>query len=420
MIELETARQIILTTFQSMHNTRTLEEVSLLESHGRVIAETVFLDTPQPPFDRAMKDGYALRSIDTLQPPVQLRIVDESSAGHPGSKGIEKGQCVSIMTGAPIPPGADTVVMLEDVTLTGNHSIRILDEVKSGRNLARRGSEHLAGEEVISAGNRIDPIALGVLAAVGKRTVSVFKTPQVAILPTGDELVDLDQPTGPAQIRDSNSFTLWGQVQAAGCRPCRMGIAKDREQNLKELIKQGLESDVLLISGGVSKGKYDLVKPLLNELGVSIHFDSLKLKPGKPAVFGTYNEHYVFGLPGNPVSTFVVFGLLVNPLLSLLAGSSYNSWPVLMGVLGADVQEKPGRTKLLPVRLSRSSEGFIAVPTHYRGSADFFSLGSAHGFAMIPADVASLSAGTPVNILVYRPIDSIPCVNKAFQKTGIK
>jgi molybdopterin molybdotransferase len=420
MIELETARQIILTAFQSMHHPRNLEEVSLLQSHGRVVAETVFLDAPQPPFDRAMKDGYALRAIDTLQAPVELQIVDESSAGHPGSKGIEKGQCVCIMTGAPIPSGADAVVMLEDVTLTGHHSIRILDAVKSGRNLARRGSEHAAGEEVISVGRRVDPIALGILAAVGKRTVRVFKAPKVAILPTGDELVDLDDPTGPAQIRDSNSYTLWGQVQAAGGVPYRLGIAKDREQNLKELIRQGLESDVLLISGGVSKGKYDLVKPLLNELGVSIHFDSLKLKPGKPAVFGTYKEHYVFGLPGNPVSTFVVFGLLVNPLLSLLAGSSYHSWPVLMGILGADIQEKPGRTKLLPVRLSRSSEGFIAFPTHYRGSADFFSLGSAHGFAMIPADMASLSATTPLNILVFRPLDSIPCDDQAFQKTGKK
>jgi molybdopterin molybdotransferase len=295
-----------------------IESVPILDSIGRVLAENITLDFPHPPFDRSMRDGYALRAVDSIHAPVILPLVGESAAGHPFCGTLQAGEALAIMTGAPVPPGADSVAMFEDVGLEGEGRIRISKPVRPGLNVAKIGSERQSGETVLHKGTILGGAELAILAVVGKSAVRVFSRPRVAILVTGDELAGMDQEPGRAEIRDSNSYMLWGQIISAGGLPVRLGIAKDQPDELRNCLEEGLGFDVLVVSGGVSKGKYDLVKPLLLELGAVLHFESLKLKPGKPAVFATAKGKYIFGLPGNPVSAFVTFELLARPLLRLL------------------------------------------------------------------------------------------------------
>ncbi len=381
-----------------------VEMIPILESMGRIMAEAISLEFPQPPFDRSMRDGYALRAIDSIHAPVILPLIGENAAGHVFCGTLRAGESLAIMTGAPVPPGADSVVMLEDVSMEGEERIRISKPVRPGLNVAKTGSEHKAGEAVLRKGDMIGSAELAILAALGKSVVRVFPKPRVAILVTGDELVGIDNEPGNAEIRDSNSYALWGQIISAGGLPVRLGIAKDQPYELRSALEKGLDFDVLVVSGGVSRGKYDLVKPLLLELGAVLHFESLKLKPGKPAVFATLRGRYIFGLPGNPVSAFVTFELLARPLLRFLQGAADDYWPVAMATLKRKVQEKPGRTKFLPVQVLSTVRGLEAEPVEYKGSADIFSLGQANGFVVIPAEAALIREGDPVQVWLLKSL----------------
>ncbi len=382
-----------------------VESIPILDSIGRVMAETISLDSPQPPFDRSMRDGYALRAKDSIHAPVTLPLVGESAAGHTFGGTLRAGESLSIMTGAPVPQGADSVVMLEDVSLEGEGRIRISKPIRPGLNVAKTGSEHEAGEAVLHIGDMIGSAELAILAALGKSVVRVFCKPRVAILVTGDELAGIDHKLGRAEIRDSNSYALWGQIISAGGLPVRLGIAKDQPNELRTCLEKGLDFDVLVVSGGVSRGKYDLVKPLLLELGAVLHFESLKLKPGKPAVFATAKGKYIFGLPGNPVSAFVTFELLARPLLRFLQGASDDYyWPVAMATLKRKVQEKPGRTKLLPAQVLSTVRGLEADLIEYKGSADIFALGRANGFVVIPAETTLIGEGDQVQVWLLKSL----------------
>jgi molybdopterin molybdotransferase len=404
MLEIGHAQKMVLEAAKSRHpSPAQVESISIFASLGRVLAEDIMLDASQPPFNRSMRDGYALKAADVTELPTVLRLIGENAAGHFFEGEVRSGEAVTIMTGAPLPTGADCVIMLEDTCSESQDRVKILKFVHTGQNVAMAGSEHGVGEIVLFRGAIIGAAEMAVFAAMGKSIIKVFRQPHTAILVTGDELTTLEKTPGKAEIRESNSFSFWGQIKSAGGVPFLLGIAKDQPGELISALQEGLNYDVLVVSGGVSKGKYDLVKPALTELGASLHFDSLKLKPGKPAVFATLKDKYIFGLPGNPVSSFVTFELLVRPLLRFLQGAPDVDGSMVMAIMKRKILEKSGRTKLVPVQVSSTINGMEADPIGYKGSADIFALGHANGFAIIPAESGLIPAGARVQVLLYKP-----------------
>ena len=296
---------------------------------GRVLAEPIVADRDFPPFTRATRDGYAVRAADVAAAPARLRVVGEIKAGDlPDPLTVDSGQAASIMTGATLPSGADAVVMVEYTSLDGS-VVEIQRSVKAGENFVPRGAEARAGQLLLDRGRRLDHAAIAIAASVGKSRVQVFRKPRVAVLSTGDEVVEIDAAPGPAQIRNSNSYSLAAQIEAAGGEAMRLAIAPDEPRRLRELIEEGLSYDLLLLTGGVSMGKYDLVEQVLAELDAEFYFTGALIQPGKPVVFGSCGadagprntgKKYFFGLPGNPVSTMVTFELFVRPMIEALGG----------------------------------------------------------------------------------------------------
>jgi molybdopterin molybdotransferase len=250
------------------------------------------------------------------------------------------------------------------------------------------------------------PFAMAILASVGKSRVRVVRKPTVAILSTGDELVEIEAIPGASKIRNSNSSSLSAQVTRDGGIPVLLQTAPDEVSALKEQIRKGLEADVLLVSGGVSAGKYDLVEPVLTELGIKIHFESVSMRPGKPTVFATRDAKWVFGLPGNPVSTFVSYAMFVSPVLKTLQGLKYDTLPLIPAVLEAEIVEKSGRTSFLPAKLFRKGKGFAVQPVKWKGSADIFSAAEANGLIIIPLETKKVSRGEIVEVLVFEECNS--------------
>jgi molybdopterin molybdotransferase len=402
VLDVKSARELVLKHTEKVKpQSLPTETVPVLQSVGRIIAEPVSLDTDQPPFDRSMRDGYAVKARDVKDVPASLRCVAEIRAGDCASLQVREGQAVQIMTGAPLPLGADAVVMVEYTRQLDHENIRILKSVRPGDSIAPRGSEHKAGEQIIGIGKSISSIELAVLASVGKSRVKVFRRPAVSILATGDELVDVNESPGPGQIRNSNSFSLYAQVLKCGALPRFLATAKDNLSGLKDQMQQGLASDVLLVSGGVSMGKYDLVEQAFRELGIEAHFTSVSLRPGKPTVFATLGERYVFGLPGNPVSTFVTFELFVKPVLNKLQGVTADNLSLVKAVLQHEVTDKSGRTSFLPARVFYRSGNLEAFPVYWKGSADIFGMVGANGFVIVPLEVTRINAGEQVEALLF-------------------
>ena len=299
------------------------EIVDLLSSMGRVLASPVMADRDLPPFRRAMRDGYAVRAADLAQLPATLELIGEIKAGAAPADippEVKAGQAVAIMTGAPTPPGADAVVMVEYTKLHGTR-VTITRGIGSGDNIVPIGSEAQRGDTLVERGTRLDYSGIAALASVGmQNSVPVFCRPKVAILSTGDEIVDVGDIPGPTQIRNSNSYSLAAQVCEAGGDPRLLGIACDDADSLRTPIAQGLQSDLLLLTGGVSMGKYDLVEQVLVEFGAEFFFTGAQIQPGRPVVFGRAQGKYFFGLPGNPVSTMVTFELFAKPMIDGLSG----------------------------------------------------------------------------------------------------
>jgi len=289
---------------------------------GCVLAEDVASDLDMPPYDKAMMDGYAIRAADLSGGRAELAVVEEVSAGRVPTKTVGKGQATRIMTGAPIPPGADAVVIIERSTLHGERVVLQDTPPKQGQHILYRGREMRKDEVVLRSGAILRPQELGLLAAVGRTSALLYPPATVAVLPTGDEIVDPAKQPGPGQIRNSNGPMLVGQTVRAGAKAQLLPTAPDERESLRALIRRGLESDVLILSGGVSAGKLDLVPDVLRDEGVTPHCHKVAMKPGKPLFFGTRGRTLVFGLPGNPVSSFVGFELFVRPALRKLAGYS--------------------------------------------------------------------------------------------------
>src|SRR5438128_2566351 len=361
------------------------ELADLLEATGQVLAEPIVADRNFPPFPRAAGDGYALRAADLAKLPATLEVVAEIKAGVAPELAIKlgRGQAAAIMTGAPAPSGADAVVMVEYTSRNGNQ-VEMTKGVAAGDNIVPAGSEAKRGERLLSPGTRLDYAAVAVAASVGRTHLLVYSKPQVAVLSTGDEVVDVDVPPGPNQIRNSNSYSLATQIQAAGGDPVILPIAPDEPARLRELLAEGLDADLLLIAGGVSMGKYDLVEQTLAELEAEFFFTGGLIQPGKPIVFGRVplsragapaphapaRQKYFFGLPGNPISTMVTFELFARPLIEALAGAMPRKLAFVYSKLKSAIKTKTGLKRFLPAIISGEFEQSDVELVRWQGSGD--------------------------------------------------
>ena len=371
-----------------------IEEIALAQSLGRVLAEDVRANRDLPPRDVSAMDGYAARAADLVSAPAKLRIIEDIKAGDSPRLTVESGQCARIMTGAPVPAGADTVVRVEDTRAPADGEVEILVPAKPGTDIRRGGENMRRGEIVLTAGTEITPGTIGVLATVKQAAVKVYRKPRVAILSTGDELEALEAAFNPDKIPDSNSYALMAQVQALGIEPERLGIARDNPGELTDFLKRGLDYDMLLISGGTSVGVHDHVRPMLEKLGVTIHFWRVEMRPGHPVAFGTLNRAFVFCLPGNPVSSMVGFAQFVLPALRSLMGHPRLFRRAIPARLTHPVKTKPGRVEFVRVSLSRDASGaHTATPARSQSSGDVLSMSCADGLLVVPSDRKGLSEG---------------------------
>jgi molybdopterin molybdotransferase len=379
-----------------------VENVDLLNASNRILAQTVSADRDFPPFRRAMRDGYAVRAADLAQLPATLDVIGEIKAGAAPRDlpaNVAVGQAVAIMTGAPAPEGADAVVMVEYTSLK-DHRVTITRGVAAGDNIVPAGSEAQRGQALTEPGLRLDYRAIAVAASVGLSTVSVFRRPEVAILSTGDEVVEITAQPGPTQIRNSNSYSLAAQVQAADGIPKMIGIACDEAGHLRSLIGQGLKHDLLLLTGGVSMGKYDLVEQVLAELGAEFIFTGAEIQPGRPVVFGRAQGRYFFGLPGNPVSTMVTFELFARPMLERLAGMAAGKLRFLHARLKSEVRTKTGLKRFLPGVLSGEFEHAEVELAAWRGSGDVAALVRSNCYVVVPPDRERIAPGEWVAVML--------------------
>ena len=372
-----------------------VESVPLTESMHRILREDVLADSDSPRFDKAVRDGFAVRFEDLSASPAELRIIGESRAGHPAVAGtnVTSSTCCEIMTGAAIPQGANAVVMVEHTERLSADRVRILRSVREGEGLMHRGVEMRAGEHLLKSGKKIMLADIGTLANVGKASVAVSKRPRVAILATGDELVEVRENPDASRIRNSNSYSLHAQVTDAGAEPVLLGIARDNLSDLREKIRLGLEHDIVLVSGGVSMGKYDFVEDVFSEFGVKVLFDQVAMKPGKPTVFGHRGETFVYGLPGNPVSTMVAFRMFVRPLISKLLQAEDTEITNLEAQLDAPTRRDSSRTAIVPALVRFEERCYRIRTAPWKGSSDLAGLSRANALVVIPQGEGMIDAG---------------------------
>jgi molybdopterin molybdotransferase len=382
-----------------------VELCQLLLCGGRVLADTVVADRDFPPFPRATRDGYALRAADLAQVPARLKLVGEIRAGGPPqSLEIRPGEAVEIMTGAPVPASADAVVMVEYTSHTGD-TIEVQRSVAAGENIVPAGAEARRGEVLLGPGARLTPAAVAVAGSCGRHQLRIYKRPQVAILSTGDELVDVAAEPAANQIRNSNSYSLAAQVYRAGGIPAVLPIAPDEPVQLRRLIQQGLATDLLLLSGGVSMGKYDLVEQVLHQLGAEFFFTGAQIQPGRPIVFGRAPARpgalptYFFGLPGNPVSTMVCFELFARAMVEALGGAKPRPMQFTQARLKSDVKVKTGLTRFLPATLSGEYNRSEVELVKWQGSGDMAATARANCYLVVPPDREKLATGEVVSVL---------------------
>lgn len=383
------------------------ERVPLHEALDHVLAEDAASDVDSPPHDKSVVDGYAVRCADIAQPGATLNVVEEVVAGAVPQRAVVVGAATRIMTGAPLPDGADAVVMVEQTERIGSDRVRINAEgITPGRNIMRRAASMRRGETVLRAGHALRPMEVGLLAEVGRSQVLAVRRPRVAVLPTGDELVPPAEVPAAGQIRNSNGAMILAAVRRAGGEPIDLGIGRDNRDSLRRLIGQGLQHDMLLISGGVSAGVLDLVPSVLAELGVRQVFHKVNVKPGKPLWFGVLEAdgptRLVFGLPGNPVSSLVCFELFVQPALRALAGQPFEPRVTVTARLTADFQQRGERVAYHPAQVSHATGWLSAAPLSWQGSGDLRTWAAANALIRFDAGDRLFKAGEQVEVV---PLD---------------
>ena len=383
------------------------ELVSLLDALGLALAEDLLADRDFPPFPRATRDGYAVRAEDVGKVPAQLKCIGELKAGASeahSSITVTPGETVEIMTGAPVPSGADAVVMVEYTERSGS-KVTVTRPVAARENVVAAGSEARKGDVMVVRGARVNHVTAAIAAAVGKAEVAVHRRPHVSILATGDEVVDLNLPPGPNEIRNSNSYSLAAQVQAAGGNPLILPVAHDDVSDIEVLVRKGLRSDLLLLTGGVSMGKYDLVEQVLEKLGAQFSFTGVLIQPGKPVVFGELGSDGkptpFFGLPGNPVSTMVTFQLFVRPVFDGLAGARPQAPLFACASLKSGFSTKTGLTRFLPAHLGGTHEQPEVELLKWQGSGDLMAMARANCYIVVPPDREHFEARERITVLKF-------------------
>ena len=433
MLPYQKARETVISRIRAIPRIPATETVPLRDSLYRILAQDIVSDRDYPPFDRSVRDGYAVRAEDT-HPDARLKCIGELRAGEAPTIPVAPGTCIQIMTGAPLPDGADAVIMIEH-TLRDGDTIQLDRAIKPDQHVVLRGSEQVAGRTVLAAGARLSFAGLAAAAQVGAANPIVTRKPRVAILSTGDEVVDFASTPGPFQIRNSNSVSLAAQVFLAGGEAVLLGNAKDSLDDLHCKIADGLQSDMLILSGGVSMGKYDFVEPVLKEFCAEMIFDAVAIRPGKPVVFAVCKGKLfeaqgkpVFGLPGNPVSTMVTFELFVRPAVDILSGTEPRPLPFIEAVITQRLSEKPGLTHFLPAVLecgspaaafaasaaprpqlrepgSRTASGSSSPgtptvsPIPWQGSGDVVAMAHANCLLVVPPDRETIEVGERVLVL---------------------
>src|SRR5271166_3033745 len=384
-----------------------LEMFSLLDALGLVLAEDLLADRDFPPFPRSTRDGYAVRAADVANVPVRLRQVGEVRAGasvaESGIK-IGNGEAAEIMTGAPVPSGADAVVMVEYANQIDGW-VTVRRAVKAGENVVAAGSEARQRSLMVGHGTRVTYTTVAVAAAIGRAEIAAYRRPKVAILATGDELVDINLPPRPNEIRNSNSYSLAAQVYAAGGEPQILPVAPDSADELALLLRKGFEADLLLITGGVSAGKYDLVEQVLASFEARFLFTGVRIQPGKPVVFGnvTFRDKptLFFGLPGNPVSTMVTFQLFVRPVIDALSGAAPQPLPFTTAALKSPFTTKTGLTRFLPAKLGGTHQQPEVELVRWQGSGDLMAVSRSNCYIVVPPDREQFSAGEAITVLLF-------------------
>jgi molybdopterin molybdotransferase len=402
MLTFEQARQEVISQLSKIKRAAATVNLSVWDASGYVLAQNLIADRDYPPFDRATRDGYAVRASESTAG-ATLACIGEIKAGDALTEPLKRGTCIQIMTGAPVPPGADAVVMIE-YTNREKEFIHFQQTTTKGQNIVPAGSEAAKDQSLLQRGTRLGYAELGLAAQIGATQLLCARKPRVAILSTGDELVSIDASPGPFQIRNSNSVSLAAQIRDAGGEPVILGNAGDRIESLGDKIQQGLQEDLLVLSGGVSMGKYDLVEDVLKTLGATFYFDAVAIRPGKPAVFAMCNEKPVFGLPGNPVSTMVTFELFAVPAIDLLSSAPARPLQFLKATLGEPMKEKSGVTHFLPAHVQFDSCEARVKPLAWKGSGDTVTMAKANCFLVVGSDIQTLAAGENVNVLMRRGV----------------
>ncbi len=390
------------------------ERVPLLDSLDRVLAQDIVSELNVPPFNNSAMDGYAVRAEDIVnassESPVSLQVIGDLAAGYTAEKAVEPRTAIRIMTGAPLPPGADTVVRFEETsegtesreTRKGQKTVRILKAIRRGDNVRAAGEDIHAGEVVLPRGTVVRPAEIGVLASLGYKEVPVHRRPRVAILATGDELVAIDAPIAPGKIRNSNEYTNAAAVSRTGGIPVQLGIARDNMADLTSKIRAGLEAgaDLFITSAGVSVGDYDMVKDVLNNEG-AMHFWQVKMKPGKPLAFGVLHGKKpvpLLGLPGNPVSAMMSFEVFARPAILTMLGKTKFARPTVKAQLQENVENSADRRNFIRVHVEKSGDKLVAKSTGEQGSGILTSVSRANGLLVVPEDVKLVRAGEVVDI----------------------
>jgi molybdopterin molybdotransferase len=410
MVSVDEALKRILARIQVLG----LEKGDIIGSLGRVIGEDILVPRDIPPLDNSAMDGYAVRSADikgaSKENPISLKVIEDLPAGALPKESVDRGQAIRIMTGAPLPPGADTVVMVEDTEKAGE-KVRIFQGVPTGENIRRAGEDIKKGDRVISKGSVIRAAEVGMLASVGRAFIYVYQRPVVAILCTGDELVDVDEGIADHKIVSSNSYTLSAQVMECGALPLQLGISKDVSAEIEEKLRQGLRADVIVSSAGVSVGDYDMVKDVLGGIGFEMDFWGVAMRPGQPLAFGTIGGKPTFGLPGNPVSSMVSFEQFVRPSLLKMMGHKNLFRPVVEAILKEEIRKTPGRKHFMRAKLSLEKDRYVVTTTGPQGSGILNSMVEANALLIVPEEKTHIKSGEKVRVQI---------LDRSFESAGLR
>ena len=398
MISVDTAIEIITDVVEPLPAKTVPFEGSL----WLCLAQDVQSDIDMPPFDRAAMDGYAVIAEDTDRAPVELIVIEDIAAGHMPTKKVLRGQASKIMTGAAVPEGAEAVVKFEETEdLPSNNRVKILRAIDKGRNISKMGEDMKVGQIVLHKGMHIRPQEIGVLATVGKSRVEAFPAPKVGIISTGTELVDVESTPSAAQIRNSNGYSLAAQARRLKADVELLGTVKDSKEEIYRIMHRGLQKDILILSGGVSMGEYDLVGDVMKDLNTQIYFEKVALRPGKPVIFGKKDKTLIFALPGNPVASFVTFELFIYPAIRKMMGFSTLHRTTLKASLETEILVKRKRREYRPAFLRMQNNMWFVSPVEWHGSADLLSTTRANCLLIVREDAEKLAVGQLVDVILF-------------------